>query len=88
MRSVPRKKPGQGCGQRRFTGALLDVTGAADLLGTTPACVRARIARHRLPCRKDHGRIVFLRSELEEFVASLPVICSVEEALAHTEEQP
>lgn len=53
-------------------GLLLDVRGAAQLLACTEKSIRARISRKILPYRKLSGRIVFLRSELEEFVATLP----------------
>lgn len=82
MRIVPKKQKGQGCGPRRINGAMLDVAGAADFIGVTPNGIRARVARHRIPYRRDHGRIVFLKAELEVFMQALPVGCSVEDALA------
>jgi hypothetical protein len=66
--------------RRQFDGQLLlDVRGVALLLGTSERSVRARIGRKLLPYRKLSGRIVFLRSELEAFIADLPGV-SVDEA--------
>ena len=60
-------------------GLLLDVRGAAALLGTTERALRARVSRRVVPFRKFSGRIVFLRTELEQFLTNLPG-CSLDEA--------
>lgn len=66
---VPRRKPGWGKGPRRFNGAVLDVSGAAEFLGSSHDYVRSRAARGQLPYRRWGGRLVFLRGELEQFLA-------------------
>lgn len=58
---------------------LVDVVEAATLLGMTPKAIRQRVARRLLPFRRLGSRIVFLRSELVQFLAACPG-CSVEEA--------
>lgn len=66
-------------GPRRFDGKLLDVRGAAELLGVSQKVVRARVHRHLLPFRRFGGRVLFVRDELERFVDELPG-CSAQEA--------
>lgn len=80
----PRKKPGQGCGPRRIDGLALDVRGAAVFLGTTEKTLRGMVARRLIPFRRLNSRIVFLRSELENFLVSLPG-CQPTEAKANQE---
>jgi hypothetical protein len=58
---------------------VLDVDGAAALMGTTPKGVRQRIARRLLPFHKLGSRVIFMQGELEQFLAALPG-CSAEEA--------
>ena len=53
-------------------GQVLDVASTASFLGVTEKAVRARVARRLIPFRKWGGRIVFLRTELMEFLESLP----------------
>lgn len=69
---------------RPFSGELLDVATAASLLGTTPKSLRARVARRCIPFRRLGGRIVFLRTELTEFLHTLDG-CTPEEARANLE---
>jgi len=59
--------------------ALLDVRGAAQLLGTTERAIRHQVARQVLPFRRRGRRVIFLRAELENFINTLPG-CSLEEA--------
>ena len=80
MRTPPRKKAGIGTGRRRLTGAVLDVAGAAELLGVTEKVIRARAARMLLPHRRWGKRLVFVKRELEDFFLTLPG-CSVETAI-------
>jgi hypothetical protein len=60
-------------------GAVLEVAGAAQFMGTTEKAIRQRVARHLLPFRKLGGRVIFLRAELEAFLQDLPG-CRLEEA--------
>ena len=80
QRKPPPRKTGQGKGPRRFTGNLLDVAGLAEEQGMTQNTIRARVERGVLPYRKWGGRIVFIRSEIEEYFQNLPGR-SVNEAL-------
>jgi len=64
---------------RSFTGAALDVHACASLLGTSTRSIRGLVAKKVIPFRKLGSRIIFLRSEIESWVANLPG-CSVEEA--------
>lgn len=77
--SPPQKRPGQAHGRRSFNGELLDVSAAATFLGSSEKVVRARVARRLLPFRRFGGRIVFLRKDMEAFIADLPG-CTLEEA--------
>ena len=65
---------------------VLNVAGAAHLLGTSEKSIRQRIARRLLPFRKLGGRVIFLRAELESFLAGLPG-CTSEEANQNVERQ-
>lgn len=58
----------------------LDVRSAANFLGMTEDSLRARVARGTIPYRKLGGRVIFLRIELERFMADLPGV-TVEAAL-------
>jgi hypothetical protein len=78
----PAKRKGVATGRRRFNGELLDVAGAAGLLGVTEKAVRGRVARRLLPHRKLNGRVVLIRRELIEFLDGLPGT-TVAEALAN-----
>jgi len=55
-----------------FSALTLDVHQVAAFLGWTEKRVRGHIARQTLPYRKQGGRILFLRSELERFIDNLP----------------
>jgi hypothetical protein len=48
-RKTPKRKKGQGRGPSRLSGAVMDVTAAADFLGVSPKFVRARISSGQLP---------------------------------------
>jgi hypothetical protein len=80
MRVPPCKLSGFRAGRRRVSGAVLDVAGAAELLGVTEKVIRGRAARMLLPHHRWGGRLVFIRRELEEFFDSLPG-CSMESAI-------
>ena len=79
MRVPPKKKQGIATGRRRLTGALLDVSAAAEFLGMSEKTVRSRASNHLLPYRRFGGRIVFLQREIAEFLPSLPG-CGLDEA--------
>ena len=53
-------------------GVLLNIQQAAELLGTSERWIRRRVERKLLPHRRISGRIVFIRSELEQFIENLP----------------
>lgn len=80
MTMPPRKKAGQGLGPRTIAGAMLDLRGGAAFLGLTEKMLRARVARRLIPFRRFGGRIVFVRRDLETFLAALEG-CSAEEAV-------
>ena len=73
---IPRKKHWP---QGRVDGMVLDVRSTAALLGMTEKALRHLIERRAVPHRRLNGKIIFVRSELEQFVMTLPG-CSVEEA--------
>ena len=78
----PRKLADKKTGPRRLNGEVMDVDTTARFLGATSKVVRARYARRQLPGRKWSGRVVFLRSELLEFIRGLDGV-PLAEALAN-----
>jgi hypothetical protein len=76
----PKKARGRKTGARRFNGEVVDVDGAAALLGCSAKAVRARVARGLLPHRRVGGRVIFLRAELLLFFERLPGV-PLDEAL-------
>lgn len=81
MRKAPPKKQWGKCkGPRRINGFVLDIATGAQFAGWTEKAMRARVGRGRVPYRRDGGRIIFLRDELETFLRKLPGV-TVEEAL-------
>lgn len=84
VRTPPKKMPGQGCGPRRIAGVALDVRTAAALIGVTEKTLRAQVGRRLVPHRRLGARIVFLRTEVEQWLAGLPG-CTVTEAQANQE---
>ena len=67
----PRKQFGQGRGPRRIDGALLDVRGGSIFFGWSEKKTRGMVARRLVPFHRLNGRIIFLRTELEQWLASL-----------------
>ena len=59
---------------------LLSVKEAAAFLGVTQDALRARIKRRVVPFRRLGGRVMLLRSELEQYIARLPGV-DTDEAL-------
>ena len=82
----PHKQPGQAKGPRTINGPeIMDVHACArDYFKGSEATVWSRKRRGLLPYRKYGGRIIFLRSELEQFFAQLPGV-SVDEAIENIE---
>jgi hypothetical protein len=82
---VPRKPPTKQKdtrrGRRKIEGEILDVAAGSGLLGITQKSLRARVARREVPFRRFVSRIVFLRSELMQFLVELPGL-SLEELRA------
>jgi excisionase family DNA binding protein len=50
----------------------LNVYRAAQVLGTSPIGVYKLVSRRQIPFRKNGRRLIFLRSELEQFLRGLP----------------
>jgi DNA-binding XRE family transcriptional regulator len=68
-------------GTRRIKGELsIDVSEAADFIGCSGKGIRCRVARGTIPYRRIGGRIIFLRSELEKWLRTLPGV-SIEQSL-------
>jgi hypothetical protein len=78
-RIPPTKKSGTCKGPRRISGEILDIQAASKTYGGSPGFWRSRVERRDVPFHRLGGRIVFIRSELEQFFAELPG-CSPEEA--------
>lgn len=72
IRTPPKKLPGQGCGPRTIDGVALDVRSASAFLGATEKQTRGLVARRLIPFRRLGGRVVFLRQEIEAWLAALP----------------
>ena len=58
--------------KQEVAGAILYVSDAASYLGCSQKAIRAKVDRRLLPFRRLGGRVVFVRSELEAFITSLP----------------
>jgi hypothetical protein len=78
---APRRKPSV------INGALMDVRTASAFCGWTEKTTRALIARAVIPHRKVGARVVFVRSELEEWIASTLPGVSLEEAKVNQAER-
>jgi len=82
----PKKQPGIPTGPRTLDGEILGVKEAAAWIGTHKGEeIKEGTVRHRarcglLPSRRWGSRIIFIKSELEEFFRDLPGT-SVEEAI-------
>jgi hypothetical protein len=83
-RKPPRKKKGQGEGPRTINGTVLDVRCGSLFLGWTEKKTRGLIQRRLIPFRWQSGRIIFLRSELEHWLTTLPGV-TLDEAKANHE---
>lgn len=57
---------------RTYDGAVMDVATLASFFGSTPKAVRAGVARRLLPHRRLGGRVLFIRTEIEQFLLDLP----------------
>ena len=68
--------------RKTINGQLLDVAAASALLGLSQRSLRGRVARKLVPYRKLNTRVVFVRSELDQFIDALPG-CSLKEATAN-----
>jgi hypothetical protein len=66
------------------TAEWLYISDAATLFGTTQKAIRARVARRQLPFRRWHGRIMFRRTELLDFLEQLDGV-TVAEAIANVQ---
>jgi excisionase family DNA binding protein len=76
----PPKRSGQARGRRTLDGTTKDVAALAAMLGTSEGKIRSAVARGLLPYHRWGGRIVFLTTEVEEFLRRLPGV-SVDEAV-------
>ncbi len=65
---------------------ILHVKNAALLMNTSEKAVYQHVARRTIPFRRLGSRIVFVRTELEQFLAALDG-CRVDEALGNIAER-
>jgi hypothetical protein len=82
----PRKQHGEGKGQRVINGAVFDVRCGSRFLGWSEKKTRGLVARNLIPFRRQSGRIIFLRTELEQWLASLPGV-TLDEARKNVEQR-
>ena len=82
----PKKKTGQALGPRRIDGAMMDLERGGAFLGWKPKMTRARVARGTVPFRRLGGRIVFVKTELEEFLQALDGV-NLHQALGNLRER-
>lgn len=71
-KSPPKKQPGQGRGPRTMNGAAMDLRTAAGFLGGTEKQLRGLVERRLVPHRRLGVRIIFIKQQLEDWLASLP----------------
>lgn len=81
-RQPPRKRSGEGLGPRTIDGTIMDMAHGAAFLGVSKKMMWARVARRTVPFRYLGRRVVFLKTELEEFLQALDGV-KLEEALAN-----
>lgn len=82
MNRPPKKAKGQATGPRRFDGELRDIPTQARGLGITTKALRSQVARGLIPHRRLGARIVFLPSEVSEYLRQLPGV-TLADALAN-----
>lgn len=78
MQRPPKKQPGQGTGRRTLNGLVLDVRSGAAFIGISEKAIRGKVARGVIPYRRLGGRIIFLKAELEGWLAALPGVTFAE----------
>ena len=72
---------------RKYSGKVMDIsTVAEEFFGGSRRSVESKVARRLLPFKKLGGRVIFLRSELDEFFLKLNGT-SIDEALANNEDR-
>jgi len=81
-----KKESRQAHGRRTINGYILDVSAAAQFLGSTEKTLRAMVARRVVPFRRLNSRIIFLKEELVAFLQRLPG-CALTEAQANGEKR-
>ncbi len=85
-RQLPTAKPPKKR-QRSFDGEVLDVSSvAATYFGGSRRTVENQVARKLIPFKRLGGRIIFLKTELNEFFSRLDGV-SVEDAIRHNQER-
>ncbi len=78
-RKPPKRKSGWGKGPRRIAGEALGIPETAEMFfGGSTHTVRGLIRRGQLPYRRLGGRIICLKSELTDFLGSLPGVTAAE----------
>jgi hypothetical protein len=83
-RTPPKKQKGHKTGPRTINGAALDVHCGSLFLGWSEKKTRGLIERRLIPFRWQCGRIIFIRSELEEWLRTLDG-CTLDQAKANQE---
>jgi len=68
--------------RRAIAGELLDVPAAAQFLGFSEKALRSRVERRVVPFRRLGRRVIFVKRELESFIAALDG-CDAAEAIAN-----
>ncbi len=81
-RKPPKKRAGMAKGPREINGTAMDLRNATLMIGLAEKKTRAMVARGLIPHRRLGGRIIFIREELERWLASLPG-CTLSEAHAN-----
>lgn len=68
----PRKRAGDPTGRRRLDGEVMDVASLATYRGKSEKAIRGKVARRQRPFRKQGGRVIFIKAEIDEFHRRLP----------------
>jgi len=74
----PKKQEGQGQVFRTINGAVLDVRTGSLFLGWSAKKTYGMVDRRLIPYRRSGGRIVFIKAELEAWLAGLPGVTLAE----------
>ncbi len=70
----------------RYDGLAMSIDAAAEFIGCTPRALRSMAERQIVPFRRRGFRLLFLRSELEQWLDKLPGV-SLNQAIKNRQQR-